>query len=168
MRYESTWPGAKRRILQLVALYGPGAEGLRVKLHRWRGVRIGERCFIGTAVIVETQFPRLVQIGDGVDIGMRTTIIAHQQGERADESKPSVVIGNDVFIGPGTIILPHVTIGDGAVVNAGAIVTKSVPPLTMVSGNPATPVARCGVPLGRRTPMREFYARLKPIRRPGA
>jgi acetyltransferase-like isoleucine patch superfamily enzyme len=97
---------------------------------------------------------------------MRTTIVAHQQGELADESKPAVVIGDDVFIGPGAIVLPHVTIGDGAVVNAGAVVTKSVPPLTMVSGNPARPVARCGVPLGRRTPMREFYGRLRPIRRP--
>jgi acetyltransferase-like isoleucine patch superfamily enzyme len=166
MRYESTGAGARRRLFQLLALYGPGAEGLRVKLHRWRGVKIGEGCFIGTAVIVETQFPQLVQIGNGVDIGMRTTIVAHQQGEHANESKPSVVIGDDVFIGPGAIILPHVTIGDGAVVNAGAVVTKSVPPLTMVSGNPAAPVARCGVPLGRRTPMREFYGRLKPIRRP--
>ncbi len=166
MRYERTLPGAKRRIYQLLALYGPGAETLRVRLHRGRGVKIGDRCFIGTAVIIETQFPQLVQIGNGVDIGIRTTIIAHQQGEKADEHKPSVTIGDDVFIGPGAIILPHVTIGDGAVINAGAVVTKSVPPLTMVSGNPATPMARCGVPLGRRTPMREFYARLKPIRRP--
>jgi acetyltransferase-like isoleucine patch superfamily enzyme len=165
MRYEATGAGAWRRLLQLLALYGPGAETLRVKLHRARGVRIGEGSFIGTAVIIETAFPHLVQIGNGVDIGMRTTIVAHQQGEHADESKPSVVIEDDVFIGPGAIVLPHVTIGHGAVVNAGAVVTKAVPPLTMVSGNPAAPVARCGVPLGRRTPLREFYGRLKPIRR---
>lgn len=164
MRYESTAAGAKRRLLAILALYGPGAETLRVRLHRSRGVKIGNGCFIGTDVILETAFPHLIEIGDRVDIGMRTTMIAHQQGEIADESKPSVRIGNDVFIGPGSMILPHVTIGDGAVVAAGSIVTTSVPPLTMVRGNPAAPVATCAVPLGRSTPLREFYRGMRPVR----
>ena len=165
MRYEATLPGAKRRLYALAALYGPGAETTRVKLHRARGVKIGEGCFIGTAVILETQFPHLVEIGNRVDIGVRTTVIAHQQGEVADESTASVRIGDDVFIGPGSILLPHVTVGDGAVVTAGSVVTTSVPPLTMVRGNPATPVAKCKQPLGRSTPLREFYRGLKPIGR---
>ena len=57
------------------------------------------------------------------------------------------------------------TIGDGAVVVAGSVVTKSVPSRVMVQGNPAAPVARCGVPLGRSTPMREFYRALTPLKR---
>jgi acetyltransferase-like isoleucine patch superfamily enzyme len=153
MRHESTLAGAKRRLLAILALYGPGAETTRVRLHRARGVKIGEGCFIGTDVIIETAFPHLVEIGSRVDLGMRTTIVAHQQGEVADESVPSVKIGDDVFVGPG------------AVINAGSVVTTSVPPLTMVRGNPAEPVARCGVPLGRSTPMREFYRKLRPIKR---
>jgi acetyltransferase-like isoleucine patch superfamily enzyme len=165
MRYESTLAGARRRLLALITLYGPGAETTRVRLHRRRGVKIGDGCFIGTDVIIETAFPHLVEIGDRVDLGMRTTIVAHQQGEIADESEASVRIEDDVFIGPGSILLPHVTIGHGAVVTAGSIVTTSVPPLTMVRGNPAEPVAHCGVPLGRSTPMREFYRQLRPIRR---
>jgi acetyltransferase-like isoleucine patch superfamily enzyme len=165
MRYESTLAGARRRLLAIIALYGPGAETTRVRLHRMRGVKIGSGCFIGTDVIIETAFPHLVEIGDRVDLSMRTTIVAHQQGEVADESKASVRIEDDVFIGPGSILLPHVTVGHGAVVTAGSIVTTSVPPLTMVRGNPAEPIARCGVPLGRSTPMREFYRRLRPIRR---
>jgi len=165
MRYESTLAGARRRLLALIALYGPGAETTRVRLHRMRGVRIGSGCFIGTDVIIETAFPHLVEIGDRVDLGMRTTIVAHQQGEIADENEPSVRIGDDVFIGPGSLLLPHVTVGDGAVVTAGSVVTTSVPPLTMVRGNPAEAVARCGVPLGRSTPLREFYRQLRPIRR---
>lgn len=164
MRYESTGAGARRRLLAILALYGPGAETFRVRLHRRRGVRIGNDCFIGTDVILETAFPHLIEIGDRVDIGMRTTMIAHQQGEVADESKPSVRIGDDVFIGPGSMILPHVTIGDGAVVAAGSIVTTSVPPLMMVRGNPAAPVATCAVPLGRSTPLREFYRGMRPVR----
>lgn len=48
-----------------------------------------------------------------------------------------VVIGNDVWIGSDAIILSGVAIGDGAVVAAGAVVTKSVPPYSVVAGNPA-------------------------------
>jgi acetyltransferase-like isoleucine patch superfamily enzyme len=163
VRNERLGRGAARRLLQLLALYGPGADTLRVRLHRWRGVRIGTGTFIGTDVLIEMAHPQLVSIGDGVDIGARTTIIAHQQGEGIPD-EPTVRIGDDVFIGPCSTLLPHVTVGDGAVVVAGSVVTKSVPPLTMVQGNPAAPVARCGVPLGRRTAMREFYRALTPIR----
>ena len=164
MRQERLGRGALRRILQLLALYGPGADTLRVRLHRWRGVSIGDGTFVEADVLIETAHPQLVSIGSGVDIGARTTIVAHQQGEPVTD-EPTVRIGDNVFIGPCSTLLPHVKIGDGAVVVAGSVVTKSVPPLTMVQGNPAGPVARCRVPLGRATPMREFYRGLTPLKR---
>lgn len=52
----------------------------------------------------------------------------------------AVTIGHDVWIGHGAIILPGRTVGLGSVVAAGAIVTKDVPPYTIVAGNPARPV----------------------------
>jgi len=51
-----------------------------------------------------------------------------------------VVIGNDVWIGHGVIVLPGLTIGDGAVLAAGAVVTKNVAPYTVVGGVPAKPL----------------------------
>lgn len=48
-----------------------------------------------------------------------------------------VFIGNDVWIGAGAIILPGISIGDGAVVGAGSIVTKDIEPYSIVAGNPA-------------------------------
>ncbi|KAF9932895.1 hypothetical protein FBU30_007054 [Linnemannia zychae] len=48
-----------------------------------------------------------------------------------------ITIGNDVWIGGGAIICPGVTIGDGVTVGAGSVVTKNVPPYTVVGGNPA-------------------------------
>lgn len=154
--------GARKRLLQVLALYAPGADTLRVRLHRLRGVAIGERTFIGTDVLLDTSHPEMISIGAGVDIGARTMVIAHQQGE-AQRDGVSVLIEDEVFVGPGSIILPHVTLGRGAVVHAGSVVTRSVPPLTMVRGNPAAPVARCGVPLGRSTPLREFTRQLQPL-----
>lgn len=163
---EPALRGLRNRLLQVLALYAPGGGTLRVWLHRRRGVQLGQGVFIGTDAIIETTYPHLVSIGDGVDLGMRTTIIAHQVGEPVDEARPSVRIEPEAFIGPGTLILPNVTIGRGAVVSAGSVVKRSVPALTMVQGNPAQPVARCGRPLLRDTPLKDFYKSLRPIRAP--
>ena len=58
------------------------------------------------------------------------------------KTKGNVVIGNDVWIGTETIIMSGVIIGDGAVIGARAVVTKNVPPYTIVAGNPAKVVKR--------------------------
>jgi virginiamycin A acetyltransferase len=50
------------------------------------------------------------------------------------------VIGNDVWVGYDSLIMPGVTIGDGAIVAARSVVTRDVPPYTIVGGNPAQPV----------------------------
>lgn len=54
-----------------------------------------------------------------------------------EPQKPCPIIGNDVWIGMNSIIMRGVTIGDGAVIAAGSIVTKDVPPYAIVGGNPA-------------------------------
>lgn len=53
-------------------------------------------------------------------------------------TKGDIVIGNDVWIGYGAILLSGIHIGDGAVIGAGAIVSRDVPPYAIVAGNPAT------------------------------
>ena len=154
---EHLWSGLRNRILQPLARVLPGARSVRVWLHRARGVKIGRNAWIGYDVVLETSCPYLVEIGESTSIGMRATLIAHFKELRG------IRIGRDVFIGPGVIILPGVTIGDGAVVTAGSVVTGSVPPGTMVRGNPALPVARCSVPLRDDVSYLQFAGSLKPI-----
>jgi acetyltransferase-like isoleucine patch superfamily enzyme len=156
--------GALNRFLQWFARFAPGAMTLRVRLHRLRGVRIGEGVFIGTDALIETAYPHLVEIGNHSVIGIRSVTVAHFRGRVPEGS--AVRIEDQVFVGPGCIILPNVTLGYGSVVTAGSVVTKSVPPLTMVQGNPAKPIAECGLPLGMKTPVREFYRQLRPLPRP--
>lgn len=154
---EYLWTGVKNRILQQIARMSPGARSLRVWLHRARGVKIGHNAWIGYDVVLETSCPYLVEIGEGTSISMRATLIAHFKESRG------IRIGREVFIGPGAIVLPGVTIGDGAVVTAGSVVTTSVPAETMVRGNPAVPVAKCGIPLRDDVSYLQFAGRLRPI-----
>lgn len=53
-----------------------------------------------------------------------------------------IIIGNDVWIGYEAVILPGVTIGDGAVIGCRAVVTKDIPPYTIVGGVPAKPIRK--------------------------
>ena len=58
------------------------------------------------------------------------------------DNKGDIVVGNDVWIGYEAVILSGVTIGDGAIIGARAVVTKDVPPYTVVGGVPAKPIKR--------------------------
>ncbi len=84
-----------------------------------------------------------VTIGDDVLIGPGVTIACATHPLNAEERRSGVeiakpvTIGNTVWIGIGASVLPGVTIGDNAVIAAGAVVTKDVPADTMVAGVPA-------------------------------
>jgi heptaprenylglycerol acetyltransferase len=155
---ERLLPGIKNRLLQMVARSAPGATTWRVRLHRWRGVKIGRGVWIGYDAIIETSSPHLVTIRDGAAIGIRVTIVAHNR------EQSGVVIEENASVGTGAIILPNVTIGRGATVTAGSVVTRSVPPKTMVQGNPARPIATVEIPLGLNVSVKEFAKGLRPIR----
>ncbi len=154
---ESLLRGLANRVLQHLARFLPGATSLRVALHRARGVQIGNNVWIGYDVILDTSRPHLITIEERATINMRVTVVAHFR------ETTGVKIERDVFVGPGVIILPNTVIGRGSVVTAGSVVTRSVPAMTVVQGNPAVPVARCGTPLGQKTTVKEFTSHLKPL-----
>ncbi len=164
---DSFLRGFKNRLLQALALYAPGYTTTRVWLHRLRGVSIGNNVSIGLSALIETAYPSLVFIGNNVTIGMRALIIAHLRDSTSQaraRHEPTVRIEDDAYIGPGVIILPNVTIGQGAVVSAGSVVSRSVPPRTLVRGNPAVPIACCGVSLGGGVSYEEFLRNLQPLK----
>jgi acetyltransferase-like isoleucine patch superfamily enzyme/acyl carrier protein len=159
-RHENVFVGTKNRLLQLLARIAP--DPWRVKLHKWRGVRIGQDVSIGYDTIVETAYPWLVRIGSHANIGMRVTILAHFRGMAAHEKGSySVDIRDHVFIGPHVVILPNVTIGEGAVITAGSVVNADIPAFVLAHGNPAVPIAKCGVALAGETQYSDFLRQLK-------
>ena len=104
-------------------------------------IHVGENFFANFNLTILDE--ALVEIGDNAFIGPNVSIITAchplSPEERRDgrEWAESVKIGNDVWIGAGAVILPGVTVGDGAVIGAAAVVTKDVAPRTVVAGNPA-------------------------------
>ncbi len=91
---------------------------------------IGGKTYIGDYVMMGPE----VVIYETNHCFDRTDIPMCEQGFQ--EPQP-VHIGNDVWIGRRVIILPGVTIGDGCVIGAGAVVTKDIPPYSVAVGNPA-------------------------------
>jgi acetyltransferase-like isoleucine patch superfamily enzyme len=155
--HEPLLRGSFNRLFQHLARFVPGAQSIRVWLHRARGAKIGKNVWIGYDVVLDTARADLITIEDGASISMRVTIVAHFKEYKG------VKIGREVFIGPGCIILPNVVIGDGAVVKAGSVVSHSIPPMTIVEGNPAVPVARCEIPLRQDVSLKEFSRSIRPL-----
>ena len=110
-----------------------------------------------TTLLLDTSQPHLITLEDNCVLSLRVVILAHFRENRG------VKIERNAFVGAGALILPNVTIGEGAVVAAGSVVTRSVPPLLLVQGNPAVPIAQCGVPIGPKTSAREFSRNLRPL-----
>ena len=108
---------------------------------------IGKGCCFGEYNHI-TSTNKIV-IGDNLLTGRWVTITDNSHGEtdydtllqpplmRLVTSKGPVIIGNNVWIGDKATILPHVTIGDGAVIAANSVVTKNVPAYSVAAGNPA-------------------------------
>ena len=119
-------------------------------------VRIGERTFIGASTLVCAEG---IEVGDDVLVSWGCTIVDHNSHalgwkDRARDvgqwyegrkdwtvvERAAVRIGNKAWIGFNAIVLKGVSIGEGAIVGAGAVVTRDVPAFTIVAGNPARPI----------------------------
>lgn len=112
----------------------------RWKFVRMGGVNIKGPCFIYDNVYFDSVAPHLITIGNKVTLTQGVTILTHflDVGQKGREYRmEKVIIEDNAFIGCNTIICNSVTIGEGAVVGAGSIVTKDIPPYEVWAGNPA-------------------------------
>lgn len=112
---------------------------------RGQGARIGADCRILIRDLGSE--PYLVHIGNHCTIAGNVVFITHDgaawvfTGEQPNLQRfGTIEILDNCFIGHGTIIMPNIRIGPDSIVGAGAVVTKHVPPNTVVAGNPAKPI----------------------------
>ncbi len=148
----------RRMIWGKLANLCPFAWG-RVLLYRLMGAKIGRDVFIGFGVEVDTNFTELIEIGNGVTISHRCIIASHLATSVATplraiypgESAP-VRIRDGAWLCVGAIVLPGVTVGENAMVAAGAVVNRDVEPHTLVAGVPARAVKKLPVVVARVDP----------------
>ncbi len=154
----------KRNLLTYFAGLGPDLELFnfywRPWLLRWAGIPVGRmvaimpkiqitlgKLTVGEEVLINSDCRFAcgggIHIGNYCQISARVSFetIGHQlvpvkNGKRPSNPAP-ITVKDNVWIGSGAILLPGVTIGEGAVVAAGAVVTKNVPSCTVVAGVPA-------------------------------
>lgn len=112
---------------------------LRCRFLNPRKIEFGERNVINFGCLFDGR-KHSIRTGSDVSIGPEATILTlghDPQSPLFSDRGGDVVIGDRVWIGFRAIILPGVTIGEGAIVGAGAVVTRNVEPFTIVAGNPA-------------------------------
>lgn len=98
---------------------------------------IGHDCFMNRNVSITCLDN--IEIGNYVQIGNNTVVVDHNHDYKKGEgfTCKKVIINDNVWIGANCVILPGVTLGKGAVIAAGSVVNKNIPPYALAGGNPA-------------------------------
>lgn len=120
---------------------------LRPKLLRKMGCKVGKECFIGDYVRIDTSHADMITIEDHVSIASGTRLLCHQRDfsnycvgddymDLGYDVKP-IVLKKGCLVGMESLVLPGVTVGEGAIVGAGSLVTKDIPAWTVAAGRPA-------------------------------
>ena len=120
---------------------------IRPVLWRWMGAKVGKDCFIGYEVWVDMTNTHLIEMEDHVHIANRCLLLCHQRDlsdyhvgddyAKLSYNKSKIVLKKGCLIGMNSMIMPGVTIGEGAIVGAGSLVTKDIPAWTIATGRPA-------------------------------
>ncbi|MGU9280147.1 acyltransferase [Clostridium perfringens] len=104
-----------------------------------KGLIVGENFSMQEDVLIDGSHCFLINIGDNVTLAPRVHILAHDASTKMHIGYSKigrVIIGNNVFIGANTTILPNVKIGDNVIVGANSLITKDIPSGVVCVGNP--------------------------------
>jgi maltose O-acetyltransferase len=126
------------------------------------GLKIGKNFNRLPGCIIDYSHCWLINIGDNVTLAPRVHILAHDASTKLYSNYTKiglVIIGNDVFIGAGTVILPNVKIGNNVIIGAGSVVTNDIPNNSLAVGNPAKVIKSMSQYLNKN----EEYMRGRPI-----
>ncbi len=104
------------------------------------GLNVGENFNMLPECIIDYSHCWHITIGNNVTLAPRVHILAHDASTKIHlnyTKVKNVVIGNNVFIGTGSIVMPGVTIGNDVVIGAGSVITKDISDNSVYAGNPA-------------------------------
>jgi acetyltransferase-like isoleucine patch superfamily enzyme len=137
-RHDYVFQGVRAYINNCLATSVPHINSsFRRFLFRLTGITIGRGGFIGMNGYMEDLAPQNVIIEDGVTCSFNVSFIAHGVKEGKSQDEKYIILRKGCYIGARSTILPGVEIGSQAVIGAGSVVTKNVPPGAIVAGCPA-------------------------------
>jgi acetyltransferase-like isoleucine patch superfamily enzyme len=117
----------------------------RLAYLRRMGVAIGVDCMLSMGAKIDVRRGRVI-IGDNCTITHGCVILSHDRSAMHIDPTTSgewiTTLGNNVYLGVNSVILPGVVIGDNSVIGAGAVVTSNIPPGVVAVGNPAKVVKK--------------------------
>lgn len=105
-----------------------------------RGLKVGSDFNRQQGCYIDPTHCFLVEIGNNVTFSIRVTVLAHDASTKKILGYTKigrVTVGNNVFVGANTTILPGVQIGNNVIIGAGSVVTRSIPDNMVAAGNPA-------------------------------
>lgn len=120
---------------------------LRPSLMRCMGCKVGKGCFIGDHVRIDQGHANMITLEDSVSVASGTRLLCHQRDfsnycvgddymKLGYTIKP-IVLKKGCLIGMESFVMPGITVGEGAIVGAGSLVSKSIPAWTVAIGRPA-------------------------------
>ena len=142
-RVASRWRVALRHIVMRLIGKLPGTQFKSRLIQRVLGVKMGRDVGIAYGVFLDPYDPTMISFGDNVIVGFEARIFVHMFTLSRQRVKP-VTVGSNVLIGACCIIAPGVTIGDGATIAPGTVVTRNIPAGALVMGNQMTVKKRDG------------------------
>ena len=128
--------------------------------HIKRGLIVGKNFKLLDDVIIDDSHTWHIEIGEDVILASRVHILAHDSSTKTHFNYTrigKVKIGNRVFVGAGSIILPGVTIGDDVVIGAGSVVSADIPDGHVAVGNPVRIICTIDDFLERKRKEMETY-----------
>ncbi|MEI6346976.1 MAG: acyltransferase [Bacteroidota bacterium] len=146
----------KDHILQIIALKIP-YSGFKVRLHKFRGVRISPKVSIGPFVFIDDVYPNYVVLEEGCSLSGYNVVLTHYKPLRfhkevSEAFVSPTIIGKNAVLAVNVTVLPGVKIGEGSIIAAGSVVTKDVPPFVLAGGVPARIIREYivedGIPIG--------------------
>ena len=137
-----------RAVATVFGLYARARDGLRKAWYRANGIVIGEATYISPGAFLDTHKPGRIVIGRNCYVTRNVVVLCHTDTRKGGPQSAwaalggarefgDVTIGDNVFIGVNSVVMPGVTIGDDAIIGALTLVDRDIPAGKVAVGTPA-------------------------------
>lgn len=132
-------------VLNIRLKYNQLISRMKIYYYKKKGIKIGDNFSISPKAYLDLHRPGFIEIGDNVKITRWSMILCYDSSKDIehfwkysnDDPYGKVCIGNNVYIGAHSIIMPGITIGNNVIVGANSVVTHDIPSDCIIAGTPA-------------------------------